>query len=1278
MNFYVTGGSLQYDAPSYVERQADHDLLEGLLGGEFCYVLTARQMGKSSLMVRTASRLRSAGVRVAALDLTAIGGQSVTPDQWYHGLLDILGQALDLEDELEVFWQANLHLGPLHRLMKAIRHVALGRGERDASESAVDNKAEESRPSALPGAASEVRLVIFVDEIDFIRSLPFPTDEFFAAIRECYNHRPLDPAYRQLTFCLLGVASPSDLIRDTRPTPFNIGRRIELNDFTNEEAAPLAAGLQIEPSPQAAQHSAVLLARILHWTEGHPYLTQKLCRVTAETLQADGEAAQNSRTAPAVFIDQVCADLFFSHRARERDDNLIFVRERLLRSEADCAALLDLYRKIWQGKRVLDDELDPLGSLLRLAGVVRVRDGRLCERNRIYGRVFDAEWVRANMPEAELRRQREAYRRGVIWAASVSAVIILALGLLSLVAIKKSFLANLAEARAWRSSGRMGHRINALNALHKAKRWGVLFGTSVELRNEAIAALNLVDLEDAPPIVGSEGDVTGPELDRAFSRYAIADREGRILIKRVERKEKELELEPIGLPVRWLRFGTTDDYLGAGYGYGEEEGGKKRFILWRLKDKFKLVDLPDEVARDGWDISMAGDRLAVGLSQHKVSSFSLPGGEPLPAMVAPEPNRAQATNSMSPGDAQLPEPLPETIRPEARRVSFLRFDPSGTRLAECLQAGSFLYLWSVAENKIEPLPHPAAVVAVDWHPDGHQLAVACNNGDIYLHDLASKMRDRLYSASADLVPPSVCYNHMGTVLATVCSDLSLKLWRPENRRPILSSFHLNEQASVRFSGDDGRLSLADSKGRVALLRVEGGHELVTFHGEPDTVDAFQSIGFDPRGRVLLAAGPRTGLWLWDPTDVRSFFRTNLTGLVSAAGFDSSGTNLLASTTSGFFRLGVQSSQDRGGEVLEIEPAQCLAFRAGLGRFALATNGTVAVIQEGQDTDRVCILSVDDPDNVWGWNPNCSLDGIALTPNARWLFTCGSPVRGTQPEILAWDLSGGQGQPPCQRLPGSRHFSLSPSGKWLVTALPGEFQLVKVGAWSASNLPIEKSRTFEKFAPIAFAPLPAYGESLLAVATSPTTIGLFRFSEDSAAVEKLAELASPDRLPLVSLTFDPDRGRLAAGSESQIVQVWDLAQIRDGLQQRGLASDFPNFRNALSHKLRFAAKTFPQTEDDKARSRMQAEWWTKVNKLTERIGVARTNAGQDIFSDLLERGRLYWYLRHLDKALPDVIEALELRPNDEIARGLRAAVLRDLESSRRTHGSAAGSVGAKNP
>src|SRR6266852_4109132 len=72
-SFYVAGGTRQRDAPSYVERQADKELFEGLTHGEFCYVLTSRQMGKSSLMVHSAARLRKEGVQMVALHLIAIG-----------------------------------------------------------------------------------------------------------------------------------------------------------------------------------------------------------------------------------------------------------------------------------------------------------------------------------------------------------------------------------------------------------------------------------------------------------------------------------------------------------------------------------------------------------------------------------------------------------------------------------------------------------------------------------------------------------------------------------------------------------------------------------------------------------------------------------------------------------------------------------------------------------------------------------------------------------------------------------------------------------------------------------------------------------------------------------------------------------------------------------------------------------------------------------------------------------------------------------------------------
>lgn len=122
--FYITGGSLRPDAPSYVRRRADDELYEGLRGGEFCYVLTSRQMGKSSLMVRTVTRLKDDGAAVAVLDLTALG-QNLSPEQWYFGLILRLGEGFDLEDELEEYWDTHSAVGPLRRFFQALERVVL-------------------------------------------------------------------------------------------------------------------------------------------------------------------------------------------------------------------------------------------------------------------------------------------------------------------------------------------------------------------------------------------------------------------------------------------------------------------------------------------------------------------------------------------------------------------------------------------------------------------------------------------------------------------------------------------------------------------------------------------------------------------------------------------------------------------------------------------------------------------------------------------------------------------------------------------------------------------------------------------------------------------------------------------------------------------------------------------------------------------------------------------------------------------------------------------------
>ncbi len=372
--FYKSGGTLAGDAPSYVTRQADQDLLDSLLNGEFCYVLTSRQMGKSSLVSRCRIQLRERGVQQAVLDLQRFG-TNLKVEQWYNGLLSALAEDLDLEDEIEDFMDDHADLGAHQLWLDCLRRVVLERIEKP--------------------------VVIFVDEIDIVRALDFGTDEFFAGIRELYNRRSADPELRRLTFCLLGVASPASLIHDKRITPFNIGKRINLVDFQPEEMRVFSQGLKRFGADQAL----AAVDRVAYWTGGQPYLSQRLCQEVAER----GETGQESE------VDDFCQRLFLSKEGREGDPNLTFVRDRILGTLEEREPILHSYRDILNGRTVIDDAGAPHLGSLKLSGVVKIEEGRLAVKNRIYEQVFNKEFVKRHMP---VNWQR-VVQRAALWLGGV-------------------------------------------------------------------------------------------------------------------------------------------------------------------------------------------------------------------------------------------------------------------------------------------------------------------------------------------------------------------------------------------------------------------------------------------------------------------------------------------------------------------------------------------------------------------------------------------------------------------------------------------------------------------------------------------------------------------------------------------------------------------------------------------------------------------------------------------------------------------------------------------
>ena len=351
--FFVVGGPVPPDRPSYVERAADHELKAALQARCLCYVLGAHGTGKSSLLARVGRSLRTDGELVAVVDIANLEarGEDSDVERWTYAIAHRVVHELRLNVDLPGWWRERTAVSRESRLADFFWDVVL--------------------------TNTTVPVTIMFDSIERAVDLPFGP-ELLTAIDTCQGRRTREPDYERLAFALAGVTSSEQLARPANGRSTAV--LIEPQDFAPEESYVLALGFGGEPGQTQA-----LMDRVCAWTNGHPYLTQ----LVARAVENKGGKLED--------VERVVREQLLVPAALNQSP-LASTRERLTARRPNARRALGILHRVARGTKVVLPREAGVRDLLLLSGVATVKGGVLGYRNRIVREAFGIRWVKSVAP----------------------------------------------------------------------------------------------------------------------------------------------------------------------------------------------------------------------------------------------------------------------------------------------------------------------------------------------------------------------------------------------------------------------------------------------------------------------------------------------------------------------------------------------------------------------------------------------------------------------------------------------------------------------------------------------------------------------------------------------------------------------------------------------------------------------------------------------------------------------------------------------------------------